>query len=284
MTALLLLFALVSQPSRPGGVLKVVVKDPSGAVIPNATVQIKAEDGAASTATSDGQGVATASLPIGRYTITVGFPGFETRTIADVRIRAGDNRREVTLPIEKVSQTIAVGRDAATAASDPRSDRFSNVLTRDQIDALPDDPDEMEQMLKDMAGPGAMIRVDGFRGGKLPPKSQIRSIRFSSAMFAAENHSAGHTFIDIATQPGLGPLRGGMDVTLRDGSLNARNAFQTRKGPEQSQQYNLNMSGTLLKDRTSFSLAAGGATLYDSANIFAAGPGEIGRASCRERV
>ena len=85
----------------------------------------------------------------------------------------------MTLAIEKVAESVAVGRDAATSASDPKSDRFSNVLSKDQIEALPDDPDEMEKVLKEMAGPGATIRVDGFRGGKLPPKSQIRSIRFS---------------------------------------------------------------------------------------------------------
>ena len=56
----------------------------------------------------------------------------------------------------------------------------------------------MEKVLKEMAGPGGTIRVDGFRGGKLPPKSQIRSIRFTSSMFAAENHGGGMTFVDIA--------------------------------------------------------------------------------------
>ena len=152
---------------------------------------------------SDGQGVATAvNVPLGRYSVAATFPGFESRTLTDVRVRAGENRREVTLPIEKVAESVAVGRDPATAASDPKSERFSNVLSKDQIEALPDDPDEMEKVLNDMAGPGATIRVDGFRGGKLPPKSQIRSIRFSSAMFGAENHSAGHTFVDISTQPG----------------------------------------------------------------------------------
>src|SRR5204863_9385758 len=74
----------------------------------------------------------------------------------------------------------------------------------------------------------------------------------------------------ISTQPGLGPLRGGMDTTFRDAALNARNAFQPEKGPEQTQQYNVNLNGTLIKDRTPFSLAAGSASLYDSANIFAA--------------
>jgi carboxypeptidase family protein len=289
MTRLILLLVLVvsagaavparAQATRPSGTLRVVVRDPSGAVIPNATVSIagtepSTQDFVVPPAATDGQGVATAvNLPVGRYAVAVSFPGFESRTLTDVRVRAGDNRREVTLPIEKISESVAVGRDAATSASDPKSERFSNVLSKDQIEALPDDPDEMEKVLKDMAGPGATIRVDGFRGGKLPPKSQIRSIRFSSAMFAAENHSAGHTFVDISTQPGLGPMRGSLDFTFRTGALNARNAFQPQKGPEQTQQYNLNLSGTLLKNRTSFSLSAGGASLYDSANIFAALPG-----------
>ena len=69
------------------------------------------------------------------------------------------------------------------------------MLTREQIDALPDDPDEMEAVLKAMAPPGSTIRVDGFTGGKLPPKSQIRSIRLPRMdMFAAQNHGgmSGH--------------------------------------------------------------------------------------------
>jgi len=269
--------------------LRIVVKDPSGAVIPNATIHVAPADGtagepAAPSAKTDGEGAATvADLRPGRYSVTAEFPGFETRTLDDIRLRSGDNRREIVLPIEKVEQSVAVGRDPAAAASDPRSDRFSNVLSKDQIEALPDDPDEMEKVLKEMAGPGAVMRVDGFRGGKLPPKSQIRSIRFSSATFAAENHSAGHSFIDIATQPGLGPLRGGMDMTFRDDSLNARNAFQSEKGPEQTQQYNVNLSGTIFKDRTSFSLAAGGASLYDSANIYAAVPGASSRSAVVRR-
>ena len=117
-------------------------------------------------------------------------------------MRAGDNRREVPLAIKKIDESVAVGRDPATSASDPNSDRFGNVLTKEQIDALPDDPDEMEAVLKEMAGPGGTIRVDGFRGGKLPPKSQIRSIRFASGMFAAENHGGGMTFVDISYSAG----------------------------------------------------------------------------------
>src|SRR6185436_1750119 len=90
---------------------------------------------------------------------------------------------------------------------------------------------------------------------------------------AAENHGGGMVFVDIATQPGMGPFRGSLDFTFRDDALNARNAFVTEKGPEQTQQYTVNLSGTLVKERTSFSLSASGASLYDSANVFVAAPG-----------
>jgi hypothetical protein len=270
--------ALAEQRAQTG-TLRITVHDQSGAVVPGAVVRVTGADGPAAEITrdgllSDGVGVATAQdLVAGRYAITVSFPGFETKTVTDVRVRTGENRRDVTLAIQKLDQSVSVGRDPATSASDPNNDRFSTVLSKQQIDALPDDPDEMEKVLEEMAGPGAAIRVDGFRGGRLPPKSQIRSIRFSRDMFAAENHGGGMVFVDIVTQPGLGPLRGGLDFTFRDDSLNARNAFVDEKGPEQTQQFTFNLSGTLVKERTSFSLSAGGASLYDSANVFAALPG-----------
>ena len=111
--------------TRQTGTLRVVVRDPSGAVIPNATVAIKGIEAATADLVvpevlSDGQGVATApNVPAGRYAVTASFPGFETRTLTDVRVRAGDNKRDVTLPIERVAESVAVGRDAATSASDP---------------------------------------------------------------------------------------------------------------------------------------------------------------------
>jgi hypothetical protein len=265
--------AVAGQRSTPA-TLRVVVHDPSGAIIPYARVQVKgADEPTTIDLSTDGQGavVATGLLP-GKYTIEVSFPGFETRRVSDVRVRPGDNRRDVTLAIQKIDESVSVGRDPATAASDPNSDRFNTVLSKQQVDALPDDPDEMEEVLKQMAGPGATLRVDGFRGGRLPPKSQIRSIRFARDLFAAENHGGGMVFVDITTQPGLGPLTGSLDFTFRDDALNARNAFANEKGPEQTQQYTFNLAGTLLKGRTSFSLSAGGASLYDSANIFAALP------------
>src|SRR5439155_3660433 len=134
------------------------------------------------------------------YLVEAAFPGFEPTVLRDIRVRSGDTKVRATLRIKSVNETVTVGRDRQSAALDPLGMAFSTVLTREQIAALPDDPDEMEAVLKAMAPPGASIRVDGFTGGRLPPKSQIRSIRLPRMdMYAAQNHGGlnGALFIDI---------------------------------------------------------------------------------------
>src|SRR5713101_4751290 len=113
-----------------------------------------------------------------------------------------------------------------------------------------------------MAGGPAIIRVDSFEGAPLPPKSQIKSIHVTRDGFAAENHNAGAFFVDIVTQPGIGPLRGQTFYRLRDGSLTGKSPFVTTKGPERLQQAGLNFGGALAKQRSSFSLQFGGTTAF----------------------
>jgi hypothetical protein len=271
-----------SAQARPDTTrLLVTVVDPSGAVIPNARVTVSGQEPSTSKAEiapaqTSLAGVATFdALPAGRYAIQAEFSGFETVTVQDVRVRTGDNRRTIALPIKKVAEDVTVGRDSRTSALDPRGNAFSTVLTREQIAALPDDPDEMEQMLKALAPPGAAIRVDGFTGGKLPPKSQIRSIRLPRLdMFAAQNHGGlqGMLFIDIMTQPGNGPLRGSADFAFRDDALNARNPFTPVKGDESLKQAGGSINGTIVQNKSSFWVTAQRARLFDTGNLLAAVP------------
>jgi hypothetical protein len=282
----LLAMLLVDVPSvfaqsSPRGRLAVTVLDQSQAVIPNASVTVTGQDeatqaGGARSATTSSVGVAVIDgLAPGRYTIQAGFPGFQVAVIRDYRVRSGENRRSVVLQIQKRNEAVTVGRDKQASALDPQGAAFSTVLTREQIAALPDDPDEMEAALKAMAPPGAVIRVDGFSGGKLPPKSQIRSIRLPRMdMLAAQNHGGlgGAMFIDIMTQPGQGPIRGSVDGTFRDDALNARNPFAAAKGDEQLQRYGASLSGTIKPNRSSFSLGFQGVSQYDTSNLLAALP------------
>ena len=130
-------------------------------------------------------------------------------------MRTGDNRREVKLKLASLAETVQVGRDPRERASDPRGDAFATVLDQAQIDELPDDPDEMEQTLRDMAGPGSVLRINGFRGGRLPPKGQIQQIRFRRNMFAADTHEPGFVSVDITTKPGIDNWRGSTSLGFR---------------------------------------------------------------------
>ena len=91
--------------------------------------------------------------------------------------------------------------------------------------------------------------------------------------FAAENHHAGESFIDIITQPGVGPIRGSANSTLRAGSLTARNPFAQERGVDQNQRYGLTVGGALAKDKSSFSLNVNGSHQLVAPFVHVATPG-----------
>ena len=277
--------AAAAQSQSPPATLRIVVADPTGAVIVGAKVTVRQLDPAGRSVealTNDrGEAVFT-DLPQSRYSVRAEFQGFDAQQLDQIRLRAGGNtRRELRLPIARIAEDLVVSQDPRDRALDPRGNAFSNVLSKEQIEALPDDPDEMEAALKAMAGPGATIRVDGFHGGKLPPKSQIRSIRFRRDMFAAENHGGGMVFVDLVTNPGGGPLRGTADFTFRDESLNARNAFAPERAAEQQHGMNFTVNGTLIKNKTGFTFTTNGVDAYDSKTLLAAVPGGLVNNSVR---
>ena len=140
--AVLLMAALTASAfaqAPPAGMLHVTVVDPSGAVVVGATVTVAGADPATSAATiepvtSANNGIATVpGLAPGRYTIQAEFPGFETRVLKDIRVRAGDNKQVAVLPLPKLEATLTVEQDKQEAAAD-RNRSFGTVLTRDEIE------------------------------------------------------------------------------------------------------------------------------------------------------
>ena len=251
--------------SAPAGTLVVTVVDTTGAVLPGATVKVAGIEAANKSAAiapviATADGIATIQrLAPGRYSVQAEFAGFETRMLPDVRIRGGNNKQVLMLPIEGHKETVLVGQDKQAAAADPRGNSFGTQLTREQLDALSDDPEVLRQQLQDMAGPGAVFKIDSFEGGALPTKAQIRSIRISRDQFAAEYHNAGGVSIEIITQPGLGPLRMNVGYRLRGDNLSGRSPFTPERGPEQFRTLFLGGGGTLIKNKSSFNIFFNGA-------------------------
>src|SRR6185503_14053205 len=250
-----------TAPQTPVAKLIVTVVDPTGAVLPKATVTVVGLEPATKAATldplkADDKGQATVDkLVPGRYTIRAEFPGFTTTDLKEVRLRAGENKQVVILPLKGMTEGVVVGRDARDVATD-RTLTFGSVLTREQIQALSDDPDEMRRQLQEMS-PDAVIKVDSFEVQQLPPKAQIKSIRISRDQFAAENHSA-FSSIDIITQPGIGPMRYSLGGNFYDSSLDGKNPLVGAKGPAQRRGGNGSIGGTLIKDKADFSISVFG--------------------------
>jgi hypothetical protein len=244
----------------------VTVVDQTGAAIPNARITINKRR--QTIVTGNPGEVNFGDLAPGKYQLQIVAEGFAPVTVEDVNVRPGANNLEVKLDVAGVQEEVTVGRDKREAGTDPRG-AVSAVLTEEQIAQLPDDPEEFEQALRNLAGPGANFRVNGFRGGKLPPKSQIREIRFRTNAYAAESHESSFMTVDIFTKPGLENWHGGFNIGFRDESLNARNAFAPARAAEQNRRFGFEFGGPLWKKRTSMFLSADGVNSFEAKTIFA---------------
>jgi hypothetical protein len=265
--------AQVTRNNREEAALTVKVSDPQGAAIVTAQVQLNGDGKLARTAETDQHGLVTfTSLAPGKYRLHVEAAGFEHLDIKELAVKTGGNLIKLQLEIPAVREEVGVELDKREAITEPRGRSFTTVLTEEQIASLPDDPDQFDNALREMAGPGAVIRVNGFSGGKLPPKSQIREIRFRLNPYAAENHEAGLVGVDVFTKPGMDTWHGTFNFGFSDESLAARNAFAPGRGPEQYRRFGLTLDGPIQAKRTSLFLAAEGLLSFDSKTIVAALP------------
>lgn len=250
--------------------LRVTVMDQTGASIPTARVRVITPTGTSLDAAVDQRGQATvARLPAGRVQLLIQADGFAPyeRTLT---LRRGNNNQSVTLSLAGVQEEIVVRNPAA---DDTRGNSLTTVLEEDEIAQLSDDPDELRAQLEAMTGgAGAVFQVDGFTGGRLPNRDEIRQIRFRSNSFAADNHDAGRMRVEIITRPGLSEWEGNANLGLRSDVLNARNAFARAKTPEQFRRFNVGLRGPIVENRTSLRVNVGGNRSFDSTTIVALRP------------
>src|ERR1051325_1726692 len=253
--------------------LEVIVRDPSGALINKAQVRLVQNGKLVATTQTNQRGEARFNkVAPGRYQVHIEAAGFKEQDVDEFDLSAGANRKEVSLEIDTIKVDVDVADEAQVRNTNPNGPAFSNVMTAEQIAQLPDDPDEFENAINQLAGPGAQIRVNGFRGGKLPPKSQIREIRFRLNPYAPENHDAGFGLVDIVTKPGVNSCHGSFIFGFRDEALNGRQVFAPFRGPEQQRRFGLSLDGPLWKNHTSLFLNADGSLFFDARPIFATTP------------
>jgi TonB dependent receptor len=160
-------------------------------------------------------------------------------------------------------------QDTTTTVSTSASENASAIVLKGKdLEALSDDPDELQQELEALAGPaagpnGGQIYIDGFTGGQLPPKSSIREIRINQNPFSAEYDKLGYGRIEIFTKPGTDQYHGQAYIDGNDSPFNSTNPFTPDIPPYHSELYNASVGGPLSK-KASFFFNVEGRNINDS--------------------
>jgi hypothetical protein len=253
-----------SAPAAIGG----TVVDPTGAVIPGAVVTATPIHGAAVSVTSDELGrYSIRGLAAGSYSIGATAPGFRVAQKNGLRIAAGATQQlTLTLEIDVQQQEVVVSGSEVDAS--PEKNGSAITIKGQDLDALSDDQDELQMQLEAIAGAdpetGTQFYVDGFSGGKLPPKSSIREIRINQNPYSAQYDSLGYGRIEIFTKPGTDKLHGDFWMQGNDSAFNAQNPFVTSQPPYYSYQYEGDVNGPINKIASYFTSIYGQNAVNDS--------------------
>ena len=242
------------------------VLDPSGAAVAGATVLLNAADGHSTGATSNQQGVFDLKdMTPGKYTLEIIAKGFALYKNEDVEIAAGQVKNlNISLSIEEQEQQVVVSGETPMVDVNPASNAGAITISGKELDALPDDPDELQTDLEALAGPsagpnGGQFYIDGFTGGQLPPKASIREIRINQNPFSSEFDKVGYGRIEIFTKPGTDKWHGQVSINASDSALNSKNPFFNSSSAGNSEfpgyyttQYSGNIGGSFGKKLSLF--------------------------------
>jgi uncharacterized membrane protein YgcG len=250
-----------TQSSATTGTLRGQVTDPSGAVVANAAVAVLVSGGPThSTTTSKTGNYEIGNLAPGKYTVTANAQGFAVFVQNDVDVAPGQVAQfNIALDINVKQEKVNVEAEGPQLDTNPANNASAIVLSGKDLEALPDDPDELQSDLEALAGPsagpnGGQLYIDGFTAGQLPPKSSIREIRINQNPFSAEYDKLGYGRIEIFTKPGTDKFHGQFSVVGNSSGLNTRNPFlgDATQEPYDSVIYMGNIGGPINKKASFF--------------------------------
>ena len=200
------------------------ISDELNASIVGASVTITDAKGQTKTTVSNNEGTYVFSgLAPGKYMLQAAAKGFAPSG-NEVELKAGPGSPvNLTLKVTIEEQRVTIAGETPVS-TETNGNGNQIVIAGKDIDALPDDPDELAAMLQALAGPtagpnGGQITVDGFSNARLPSKSAIREVRINQNPFAAENDQPAAR-VDVLTRPGTDVMKVSTYMNFNDESLN----------------------------------------------------------------
>jgi hypothetical protein len=249
---------LLAQPTTLQG----TVVDASGAPVPSAKITLEEGNRVRDSTTTDEKGFYSfEGIKPGAYRVRASAPQMTLEKAVQLDLKPGVTKLDLKLDIAHVEEHVNVESASTPAVTiDATNNASALVLRGDALDALSDDPEDLQADLQALAGPsagpgGGAIYVDGFSGGELPPKESIREIRINQNPFSPEYDKLGLGRIEILTKPGSDQWRGNLNYNYGTDTWNSRNPYAAGKPPMLLNEWENTISGPLSK-RASLSLDA----------------------------
>ena len=261
------------------------VQDPSGAVIPGASVEaVNEATGITKTASTNERGeFAIPYVPVGPYTITIGSDGFSTHEQTGINLTSGQ-KVDLTFVLELGATTETVSVSAEAPILNTTSAEQDINLSADQVDELPMRNRDITSIIAlgtGAASDGLTISLNGLPprgftfavdGVNAVPDSEfaslaayqnynfikgvsveaVQGVEVSKNIFSAEiaNTLAGN--VNIITKGGTNEFHGSAFEQYQAGGLNANNHIRARKAALVFHQYGGSLGGPIIKNKLFF--------------------------------
>ena len=219
---IVLLSAALVTAQQARGTLRGLITDELGAAIVGANVTLTDASGVQKKTTTNGEGVYNfAGLALGKYTLTAAAPGFAPSENREVNLTTARQTVDLTLRVT-IEEKVTIAETAVSTEATNNANQ--TVIAGKDLDALPDDLDELAAALRRLPVP-LLDQTAGRSSSTVSPAAtfhrRIRSaIRINQNPFAAENDQPSAR-IDILTRPGTDKFRGGASMNFNDESLNS---------------------------------------------------------------
>ncbi|HEY2961291.1 MAG TPA: carboxypeptidase-like regulatory domain-containing protein, partial [Pyrinomonadaceae bacterium] len=158
---------------RPGSLRGQVLDELGGAIVGASVTVIDAAGKEKAVVTNNAGTYTINGLAPGKYTLRVVNTGFAIFENTELEVVSGKAQQlDVTLKVAIEEQKVTVAADNRELSTEPENNAGAVVLKGEDLESLPDDPDDLAAALQALAGPsagpnGGQIFVDGFTGGRL---------------------------------------------------------------------------------------------------------------------
>jgi hypothetical protein len=246
--------------STTDGAIGGVVKDPNGAVVPNASVTARNEEtNAEKTATSDDEGhFRIVQLQPGNYTVTINATNFSAFTQQKIVVEVGRvTSLEIPLSVGGATESVEVTAEAPVINTSQQD--FSNNINQTSINELPINGRRASNFV--LLTPGVVAEggfgLNSFRGvsgllnnstvdggdnnnafyaeergrtriSYVVSQASIREFQVNTSNYSAEYGRAAGAVINTVTKSGTNEFHGGAFYYLRNNAWGATNPFTTR--------------------------------------------------------